>query len=424
MKVSPTDENNNNKGTGRGYKEPVHSAMLRSSSLPLTAALRTRAPNDVRNENSDSTSHSNEDEGFSQFLAYLGGDDNTKKDQWQCSTCSYINKNPLHLTCDICGTVRVGQEPEDDIIKGPIDEGRKGMGIEVCEDEDKDAPIPAAQIAARYESMEETAKKPAIIDVGDSPPMLPWQIGCEGEDLVAKKSYATSSTPLSACQTSTSNNPPSTSDEDVEQNMPNSGQPQVEIIIHRPPPPSMLPRQSDDEEEEPSADLPSLPQIEATAVDDVVYDAIAVQSDANREGSGAQEENADKTNINQDASSWWKRNRKYLLVGVIALVIGGLIATVATLVGSKDDINIVVPVPDPVQSTSSTAPSVVSLDDSIDKTMQSTPPTTAPSETDNLHYYADRGNNRCFMNKLGPDNSTVQQQMRRFQTLKECCEAE
>ena len=205
--------------------------------------------------------------------------------------------------------------------------------------------------------------------------------------------------------------------------MPNSGQPQVEIIIHRPPPPSMLPRRSDDEEEQPSADLPSLPQIEATAVDDVVYDAIAVQSDANREGSGAQEENADKTNINQDASSWWKRNRKYLLVGVIALVIGGLIATVATLVGSKDDINIVVPVPDPVQSTSSTAPSVVSSDGSIDKTMQSTPPTTL-SETDNLHYYADRKHNQCNEDLSGPYDSTGQQQMRWFQTLEDCCEEE
>ena len=439
MKVSPSDENGDRQGIGHGYKGPVQSAMQPSSSHPLTAASRTRAPNNVRNENSDPPSHKDdqtplsnenedEDEGFSEFIACLGAEDDAKTDQWQCSTCSFINKNPLHLTCDICGTVRKGRESEDRIIKEQIEKhlmpyDSKGMGIENCPDEE-DAPIPAAQIAARYESMEETAKKPAIIDDGDSPPLLPWQIGCEGEDLVAKKSYATSSTPLSACQTSTSNNPPSTSDEDVEQNMPNSGQPQVEIIIHRPPPPSMLPRQSDDEEEEPSADLPSLPQIEATAVDDVVYDAIAVQSDANREGSGAQEENADKTNINQDASSWWKRNRKYLLVGVIALVIGGLIATVATLVGSKDDINIVVPVPDPVQSTSSTAPSVVSLDDSIDKTMQSTPPTTAPSETDNLHYYADRGNNRCFMNKLGPDNSTVQQQMRRFQTLKECCEAE
>ena len=210
-------------------------------------------------------------------------------------------------------------------------------------------------------------------DDEDSAPLPPWQIGCEDEDLATKKSYVTSSSPppISDCQPSPSDVlvPSSTSDEDIEQNMPSSIQPQVEIIIHRPPPPSMLPHQSDDEEE-PSADLPSLPQIEATAVDDVVYDAVAVRSDVNQEDSGAQEENADKTNINQHASSWWKRNQKYLLVGVIALVIGAMAATIATLVGSKDDINIVVPVPDPVQSTSSTAPSVVSSDDSIDKTTQ------------------------------------------------------
>ena len=121
MKVSPSDDNGNRQGTGRGYKEPVQSAMQRSSSLPIAAALRTRAPNNVRNENSDPPSHKDdqtplsnenedEDEGFSEFIACLGAEDDAKTDQWQCSTCSFINKNPLHLTCDICGTVRKGRE--------------------------------------------------------------------------------------------------------------------------------------------------------------------------------------------------------------------------------------------------------------------------------------------------------------------------
>ena len=152
-----------------------------------------------------------------------------------------------------------------------------------------------------------------------------------------------------------------------------------------------------------------MPTLEATLVEEPpVYDAIAIQSDANQGESGAQE------------NTWWKQNQKYLLVGLIALVIGGLIATVATLVGSKDDINIVVP--DLLQSTSSTAPSVVSSDGSIDKTMQSMPSTTSPSETDNLRYYADRENNQCNEDLSGPDDSTVQQQMRWFQSLDECCE--
>ena len=118
--------------------------------------------------------------------------------------------------------------------------------------------------------------------------------------------------------------PPSTSDdEDIEQSTPNSGQPEVEIVIHRPPPPSML-RQSDDDEEEDSSVAPSLPILEATLVEDPpVYDAIAVRSDANQGESGAQEENRDKANIDQHAISWWKRNQKYLLVGLIALVFGG-----------------------------------------------------------------------------------------------------
>ena len=267
MKVSPSNENNN-RNTGRGYKDPVQSTMLLSSSLPLTAASRTRAPNNVSNENSNSTSHyedgqtptttssKNEEEGFSGFIAYAGAEDNTTKDQWQCSTCTFINKNPLHLTCDICGTVRVGQESEDNIIKEQLEE-KKGMGIENCQDEEDDAPIPAAQIAARYESMEKsmdiencqdgvddspipaaqiaaryesiekTAKKNKKLEMNeddeDSAPLPPWQIGCEDEDLATKKSYVTSSAPppISDCQPSPSDVvvPSSTSAGDSEQNI-------------------------------------------------------------------------------------------------------------------------------------------------------------------------------------------------------------
>ena len=43
MKVSPSNENNNSQGTGRGYKDPVQSAMLQSSPLPRTAASRNQA---------------------------------------------------------------------------------------------------------------------------------------------------------------------------------------------------------------------------------------------------------------------------------------------------------------------------------------------------------------------------------------------
>ena len=223
--------------------------------------------------------------------------------------------------------------------------------------------------------IEETVKKPEINeDDDDSPPLPPWQIGCENQDLANKKSYVTSSTPpsVSDCQpctpfTSDVVVPPSTSHQVNEQNMPSSVQPQVEIVIHRPPPPSML-RQSDDDEEEDPSVAPSLPILEATLVEDPpVYDAIAVRSDANQGDSGAQE-NGDKANIDQHAISWWKRNQKYLLVGVIALVFGGLIATVATLVGSKDDINIVVP----------TLPPTVPINDSPYNTTTSA---TLPSNT-------------------------------------------
>ena len=146
MKVSPGDENNNHQGTGHGYKEPVRSGMLQSPSHLNTAVSRTRVPNNDTNENSDSPSHKdgqtptttsneNEDGGFSEFIAYLrlceeaqqmqtalgrreGAEDDINKDQWQCATCSYINKNPLHLTCDICGTGRVVQNQELKLKQG------------------------------------------------------------------------------------------------------------------------------------------------------------------------------------------------------------------------------------------------------------------------------------------------------------------
>ena len=385
MKVSPNDENGNHQGTGRGYKEPVQSAMLQSSSLPLTTgASPTRTPNNVRNEISDSSSHKdeqtlkvgtsyeNEDAGFSDFIANVGAEENTKNNQWQCSTCSYINKNPLRLTCDICGTARVGHESEDEIIKKQLEE-KRGMCIETCQDEEDYAPIPAAQIAARYESLEETAKKPDIIEEDDeSPPFLPWQIGCEDEDLSTKKSYLTTSNhpSISECQPSAPPAidvvvPPSTSD--IERNMSNSTQPAVEIIIHRPPPPSMLPRHSDDDEEEPSDDLPSLPQIEATAVEDVVYDAIAVpSSDANQEDKG-----------DQESTSWWKRSQKYMFVWLMALVIGAIAATIATLVGTKDDANTVVPV-ETLQSTVSINDTQYTMSPS-NTTTSTTKPSTAVS---------------------------------------------
>ena len=114
-----------------------------------------------------------------------------------------------------------------------------------------------------------------------------------------------------------------------------------------------------------------------------MYDAVTVRSDANQGDSRVQE------------STWWKQNQKYLLVGLIALVIGGLIATVATTAGANDDANIVVP--DTVQPT-------------------------VPVIT-NLHYYADKGNNRCA-DKDSSHSFSSQIQQRLFSTLEEFCETE
>ena len=150
---------------------------------------------------------------------------------------------------------------------------------------------------------------------------------------------------LSDCQPSPSDVvvPSSTSAGDSEQNMPNSVQPQVEIIIHRPPPPSMLPRQSDDDEEAPSADLPSWPTLEATLVEQPpVYDAIAIRFDANQGDTAAHDENGNKRY--QHSTSCWQQNKKYLLVALASLAFGAMAATIAALVGSQEDDNNIVPV--------------------------------------------------------------------------------
>ena len=358
MKIPPCNENNHHQAAGRHYKEPVQSAqssMQQSSSVSPVTVTQNHAPNNIRNENSNATyaDHHIHQSSFHSTSNASEEEILSNNEDEGCSEQSEIlQSSSLSLTA----------EPE----------GSKG--IENCPNcEEDDAPIPAAQIAARYESLEETAKKPDIIEEDDeSPPFLPWQIGCKDEDLSTKKSYLTTSNhpSISECQPSAPPAidvvvPPSTSD--IERNMSNSTQPAVEIIIHRPPPPSMLPRQSDDDEEEPSDDLPSLPQIEATAVEDVVYDAIAVpSSDANQEDKG-----------DQESTSWWKRNQKYMFVWLMALVIGAMAATIATLVGSKDDANTVVPV-ETLQSTVSINDTQYTMSPS-NTTTSTTKPSTAVS---------------------------------------------
>ena len=161
MKISPSNENDHPQPGGLHYKDSVQSeqSLMQQSSLGVT---QSQAQDNIGNENPNAThaDHHIEQTPVTQYQA-----------DHSATEANKLNKNEDHL----------------------MSEGRKSMGIENCQDfEEDDAPIPAAQIAERYESMEKTAKKkkPAIIeDEGDSPPLLPWQIGCEDEDLATKKSY-------------------------------------------------------------------------------------------------------------------------------------------------------------------------------------------------------------------------------------------
>ena len=368
MKIFPSNENNNQQpARGRHYNDPVQSAqssMQQSSSVSPVTVTQSHVPNNIRNENSNpahadhhihqssspSTSNATTEEEILNNDQDVGFSEQSEVPQ--------SSSLPLAAAPEGSKGIENCQDEEDDApipvaqIAARYESMEKSMGIENCQDEG-DVPIPAAQIAARYESIEKSTKKnkkPELNeDDDDSPPLPPWQISCEDEDLATKKSYETTSPapPISDCQPSASDAvvPPSTFDEDIQQSIPNSAQPQVEIIIHRPPPPSMLPHQSDDEEEVPSADLPSLPILEATLVEQPpVYDAIAIRFDANQGDTAAQDENGDKTNVDQHASSWWKRNKKYMLVALASLAFGAMAATIAALVGSQEDDNNIEPV--------------------------------------------------------------------------------
>ena len=105
-----------------------------------------------------------------------------------------------------------------------------------------------------------------------------------------------------------------------------------------------------------------------------MYDAIAIPFDANQGDSGAQNENGDKTDIDQHASSWWKRNKKYLLVALASLAFGAMAATIAALVGSQDPTNIV-----PVETLQPTVPVV--NDTTYEATSTTVPSTNTTTST-------------------------------------------
>ena len=130
-----------------------------------------------------------------------------------------------------------------------------------------------------------------------------------------------------------------------------------------------------------------MPQIEATAVEDVVYDAVAVRANAN-------------------PHPCWKR--KSILVGT-SLVIGTVMAAViAASVGSREDDN---GISDSLNHVLPTLPTIIG---------NST--TTTATTTSNIYYYADRDILRCDNDPSGPPNAKMMQPL--FDNLQDCCEAE
>ena len=122
-----------------------------------------------------------------------------------------------------------------------------------------------------------------------------------------------------------------------------------------------------------------MPQIEAAAVEDIVYDAVAVRA-------------------NDIPHPCWKR--KSILVGT-SFVIGTVMAAIiAASVASKED------------ESQHMQPTLPTIGDS----------TTTANTTSNIYYYADRDIFRCDNDPSGPPNAKMMQPL--FDNLKECCEAE
>ena len=103
----------------------------------------------------------------------------------------------------------------------------------------------------------------------------------------------------------------------------------------------------DEEQSEPA----SLLELEATPVDDTIYDAVAIcsQHDSDRD---SESEDEDEDEGSSKSSSWWRRNKTYALVGIVSVVIGSMATIIAMLVRGRDNATPVVSVAVDSPSTS------------------------------------------------------------------------
>ena len=115
-------------------------------------------------------------------------------------------------------------------------------------------------------------------------------------------------------------------------------------------------------------------ELEATPVDDTIYDAVAIcsQHDSDRD---SESEDEDEGSSNSKSSSWWRRNKTYALVGIVSVVIGSMATIIAMLVRGRDNATPVVSVAVDSPSTSTIEPS----NDPIHKTSSPTP-TESPAD--------------------------------------------
>lgn len=281
----------------------------------------------MREEDQVTTAANGRIEEFSNFLNFLwapgegGPPPGSEGLSWECPVCTYLNENPLHLACAMCGAPKVNNgmtdgikinlvkdkqdgiatslgndgvienDPQlppaqdDEQNKGNADEYNENARVETVDD--NEAPLRATQVAANWygravddaqDGLEPAARKKFIMVVQDGALALEGRPNdhTQAATDTLELSTSPSAAPRSASpETQTGDSHSTPTNETHTENL--GILPQQSVIQ---PPSTSTPSHPnyDGATESSPTDESSLPQLEATLVEDQVYDAVAIQN--------------------------------------------------------------------------------------------------------------------------------------------------